>query len=793
MRVLDRKLVRELQQAQALLLLIASIIAVGVTCYVAMQSAYLNLEEAKRLYYRQCRMADFWIDLKKAPDAELQGLLRIRGISEVRSRIQFQTTVELEDVTEPVNGLVLSLPDRRQALVNDVVLQQGGYFSGRSRYEVLVNEKFARAHRLYPGQHIRLLMNNRRLDLLIVGTAISSEFTYLVGPGALVPDPRHFGIFYVTRSFAEEVFDFEGAANQVVGRVAPGRHGQLEEILLRAERQLAPFGVITSFPLERQMSNEFLSGEIEGLGGMAAVLPAIFLAVAALVLNVLVSRLARRQRTVVGTLKALGYADQQIFVHFLMFAMSVGVMGGLFGSFLGYLSATGMTYAYRWYFEFPDLRSGFYWNTNAIGMVVSITCSIAGGMHAARRMLRLQAAESMRPEPPRQGGTIWLERVMGSTWQRLSSGWKMALRSLARHRVRTTTGVFAAMMGAALLVCGFMMTEAQSYLVKFQFYRQARSDVNLTFKDEQSRGALAELRALPGVDYVEPMLSVAGTFRHGAYRRKGAITGLVAGSRLTVPYDQNGQPLRIPSAGLILTRRLADSLRVTMGSKVTLVPARGERRPVESTVVFVADSYMGMAAYADVRYLSRLVDESFAISGSQLVVDQDADSLARLYRELKRMPNIQSVQSRRDMIRNLEATLLQNQYVFIGVLGLFAGVIFFGSIVNGSMVALAERQREVASLCALGYSNWQVGGMFFRESFLTTLCGTLLGMPVGYGLTWLTAVSYNSDIIRLPVVSAPWVWWTTLLTACTFAVLAHLVVQWTIERMKILEALKVSE
>ncbi len=352
--MLDRKLLRELYRAKGLLLAITSIVAVGMTCFVSMRSAYHNLQQAKIAYYRQCRMADFWIDLKKAPLAEIAQLEQIPGVTQITPRIQFAATVDLEHVAKPINSLVLSLPDDRQRVVNDIVLKQGDYFTDRRQNEVIVNASFARHHNLYPGSWIHLLLNNRRQELFVVGTAISSEFTYLLGPGALVPDPSSFGVFYLKQSYAEEVFDFDGAANQVVGCLAP-QHAQTRgrRCWTEAEQQLDDFGVFSTTPRQFQVSNQFLEGEIAGLGATAAVMPAIFLIVAALVLNVLITRLTRQQRTVIGTLKALGYTDWQVFLHFLKFGLSVGVVGGLLGSVLGYLSATGMTVMYRQFFEFP--------------------------------------------------------------------------------------------------------------------------------------------------------------------------------------------------------------------------------------------------------------------------------------------------------------------------------------------------------------------------------------------------------------------------------------------------------
>lgn len=792
MKTLNRKLARELYRSKGLLLAITSIIALGVMCYVTMQSAYQNLSLAKQRYYRQCRMADFWLDVKKAPLAELEELARLPGVTEVHPRIQFVATVDLENEVEAINSVVISLPDRRESVINDIVLRQGSYFTDRRENEVIVNEAFARAHNVYPGQWIHILLNNRRQELFIVGTALGSEFTYLLGPGTIVPDNRRFGVFYIKHGFAEEVFDFKGAANQVVGRLAPKAQAESDEVLRRAETLLEPYGVASVTPARQQASNQFLTNEINGLGAFATVIPTIFLAVAALVLNVLITRLARQQRVVIGTLKALGYADAAIFVHFLKFGLCVGIAGGILGCGLGYVASIGMTAVYRYFFQFPDLRSGVYIPTHLFGVAVSLACSAAGSLYGAAAMLKLQPAEAMRPEPPRRGGAIWLERFP-RLWERLSSGWRMAARSLFRNRLRTGASLFAACMGAGLLVTGFMMTQSQNYFLEFQFRRISQSDIDLAFKEERGPEALAEVQSLPGVDHAEPVLDVACTFVHGPYRRKSGVTGLLADARLTTPRDSRGERIELPDSGLVVTRALAKILHARPGDRLTIIPVKGERRPIELPVTKISDSYLGLAAYAEIHYLSRAVGESLAMSGVQLATDGNPQHLAVLHRELKGTPGVQSINLRREMVKNVTDTLLRNQMVFIGFLVVFAGVIFFGSIVNSSLVNLAERQREAATFRALGYGEWQIGLLFLRESLVTTLVGAVCGLPCGYGLTWLATEAYNNELIRIPLVGAPWIWFTTLLLALVFALLAHGVVQWNLHRMDYVEALKVKE
>jgi putative ABC transport system permease protein len=425
-------------------------------------------------------------------------------------------------------------------------------------------------------------------------------------------------------------------------------------------------------------------------------------------------------------------------------------------------------------------------------MAVSIACAVLGSVRGTKAVLKLKPAEAMRPKPPPRGGAVLIERIAW-LWNRLGSGWRMVVRGVVRHRLRTIAGTFAAAMGASLLVSGFMMTEATYYLVDFQFKWVMRSDVDITFKDERDEGALLEMARLPGVDRVEPTLAVGCTFISGPYRKKGGIIGLAADAQLTVPRDLEARPIRIPSSGLAMSRKMAEMLHLERGDFVEFRPIKGLRQTHRAKVVEISDSYLGTAVYANIDYLSRLVGEEFALNGVQLQTDHNPAHMAAMYRQLKHMPAIQAVSTRSDMIRNIEDDLLSQMWVFIGMLVLFAGIVFFGAILTASLVSLAERQREVATLRVLGYGPWRIGSLLLRESLLVTLLGTVLGMPLGYFLAVLTSWAYNSEMFRFPVRSSAGTWIWTLLLAVLFALMAHLAVQWTIHRMDWLDTLQAKE
>jgi putative ABC transport system permease protein len=177
----------------------------------------------------------------------------------------------------------------------------------------------------------------------------------------------------------------------------------------------------------------------------------------------------------------------------------------------------------------------------------------------------------------------------------------------------------------------------------------------------------------------------------------------------------------------------------------------------------------------------------------QLAVDPDPDVRRALFAHLKKLPAVEGVGVKADMVANIRETLVESQTTSLAVLLAFAGVIFFGSVLNASLVSLAERRREVATLRTLGYGSWQIGGLLLRESLLVNLAGTLVGMPIGWLLYFGVTKFHDLDFFRLPLVASPWVWVATALMSLTFALAAHLVVQWRIGRLDWLDALNVLE
>ncbi len=791
--VLSRKLRRDLSRTRGLLLAIISIIAVGTGSFVGMLGTYKNLAIARDHYYSTCRMADFWVDLKKAPVEDVRRLCRIPGISEIRERIALPVIVDLEGVNEPISGQAVSMPPEKGPVINGIVIRSGCYFTPGSLNQVIVSEKFAQERHIRPGSFIHLVLNGQRKKLYVVGTAISAEHVYLCPPGGMVEEPSSYGLFYLKREYAENAFGFHGACNQVCGLLTPQGQEYVHSILMELNERLAPYGVFATTPRSEQFSNLTLDSEMSGLQTMATMLPILFLGVAALILNVLMTRLAEQQRTIVGTLKALGYGNGQVFFHFLQYGLVVGLVGGLAGCLLGYWISGAMTVMYVQYFVFPKLINYFFVNLSTISVFISLGFAVLGTLRGVKHVVQLNPAEAMRESMPAKGGNILLER-WNLFWKSLNFRWQVVLRNMFRNKVRTSIAVFAAAMGCALMVLAFGFVNSMDAWTDFQFTKVMLSDYNLNLKDETDSGAVLEARRLPGVTHAEGIFSVSCTFSSRNHHKKGTILGIDRDARLTIPRDKKGNAVPVPSFGLLMCRRMAEThLHVREGDTVTFTPVKGIREPHEVPVVRIIDSMVGLGVYADFDYLNRLLSQSGTVSEVQIKAKQTSEEKTAFLSKVKQFPRLQSLDNVEHDKVLMEQQMTGSMQGMAMVMILFASVIFFGSILNGTLISISERQREIATYRVLGYTPAEIGSIFLIENVLTNMLGAVLGLLLGYWMLFAMMSQYQNDAYSFPSVLYPSSLIYSIVLSLVFVLTAHYFVKRTIRKQNWEEALSMKE
>lgn len=791
-RALFRKLCRDILRRKWSLAVLTAIMTVGVSCYVGMSAAWHDMDGSRSRYYANYRLADFSIDVKRLPAAELSRLATLPNIRELRGRIHTSVLVDLPGLAEAIPGTAISLPGDRRPVLNDVQLRTGTWFSGGSGREVILNDAFARANGLKPGSRLKVLLVDRQHELLVVGTAMSPEFVYLIpASGGLAPDPQRFGVMYLPEKFLQESCDLDGAYNQVIGLAHDRSATALGNTLQLAGDKLDAFGVLHMTPVSEQPSVRFLADELQGLSVSSKVTPGLFLVVAVLVLNVLMKRRVAQQRVVIGTLRAVGYPGWRVTAHYLAYGAAVGAAGGLTGILCGWWFQSWLITIYRQFYALPDLQPGFYPGISLSGMFISLGAATAGTLSGARSAARLAPADAMRPPQPERGGRILPEHA-DFLWRRLSFRSKLILRTVFRNPFRSGVNMVAAAIATAIIVMALSQMSSLDYLMHYEFRVVSHQDITVALRDPKPVESQSELNNLPLVSFTEGQLNVAATLSNGPFRRNVGITGLVPGNILYTPLDERGVPIGIPDAGIVLSRKLADLLGAKPGDTITLRPLIGRRQAVRTPVVALADTFLGLGAYANLEYLGRLLGEE-RVANTLAVATFHGSPLEPLYRQLKERPSVLGITERNRALRQLEDTFGAAMGTMIGLMVLFAGVISFGSVLNTALVSLSERQREAATLRVLGHTPAQVAWIFTGESLLLNIVGIAIGLGGGIFLAQLIATAYNTELFRFPAIIHPGQLVQSALLMLGFVAVAQLALFRVIRRMDWLETMKVRE
>jgi len=291
---LDRKLVRDLWRLRGQAIAIALIVASGVAVLVMSLATIDALQKTTSAYYERQHFADVFASAKRAPQSLAARIAALPGVQLVETRIVRWATVDVDGFGEPVIATLVSVPDSGESLLNQLTLQRGRMVDPVNVDEALVNEAFADAHHLAPGDRLRVLMNGRQRNVEIAGIALSPEFIYTIGPGALMPDPKRYGVFWMSQRTLEAAYDLDGAFNDVVLTLLPGGSERL--VIEAIDTLLEPYGGTGAYPRRDQISHWFVTNEIKQLETMARILPSVFLAVAAFLTNVVLTRLVAIER-----------------------------------------------------------------------------------------------------------------------------------------------------------------------------------------------------------------------------------------------------------------------------------------------------------------------------------------------------------------------------------------------------------------------------------------------------------------------------------------------------------------
>lgn len=787
MSALDRKLWGDLWRMKGQWIAISLVMAAGVATFIMSRSTQYSLERTLADYYNSHQFADVFAHVKRAPRSLAERIREIPGVASVQARVVVDVTLDVAGLREPALGHLVSIGSRDWTL-NRIYLRRGRLVEPERTGEVLVGESFAEAHRLEPGAQLRAVINGRLQTLTVVGVALSPEFIYQIRPGDVLPDDKRYGVFWMNESDLASAFDMRNACNDFCLALAP--RASAAQVMSDLDRLTKRYGSLGSYAREDQPSHKFVHNELRELRGMALVVPTIFLAVAAVLLNVVITRLIHAQREQIATLKAFGYRGREIGWHYLKLVLILVGWSVALGTAIGFQLGRNTTHMYTHFFRFPEFRFFLAPGVVLFSAGVNLAAALVGTWRAVRRATSLPPAEAMRPEAPAFFRPTILARLGLERW--FSPAARTVLRRLEQQPAKAFMSCLGIAAAVAVLILGNFIVDAIDHAIETQFEVAQRHDVGVSFIEPTSPQAIHELARLPGVHRCQPYRALPARIRVGHRSRRTSVLAIDPADKLYRLVDIDCHVAPLPEEGLVISAKLAEVLGIGLGDAVTLEVLEGRQPILQPRVTALVRDFSGIAVYMRLSSANRLMREGPMVSGAFLSADTAA--LDDLYVALRNSPRVSSVTIKGVTLRSFRQTIAENLLTMHAFTIGFAGVIAVGVVYNTTRIALTERARDLATLRVLGFTRVEVAVILLGELALLTAIALPLGMLLGYGLAaFVIELSYDTELFRIPLVISRGTYAFAALVTLMAVTASSWIVRRMLDRLDLLAVLKAPE
>ncbi len=550
------------------------------------------------------------------------------------------------------------------------------------------------------------------------------------------------------------------------------------------------------FTREDNLGYESFSNNVEKVAAIAQVFPVFFFLVAALVALTTMARMVEEQRTQIGTLKALGFSNFTIAMHYLLYALTATLGGCVFGLAIGFrLLPTVIWNAYGIMYRLPSLIMAFEWPYALVSSISALVCVLAAAIGACWASLRSNAAELMRPRAPKAGKRVFLEYIR-PLWSRLKFTQKVTVRNLIRYKKRFFMTVFGIAGCTALLIAGFGLRDSISGIVDKQFYELYHYNTMIVMGEDAADGVQAILN--------DPTAISEHLFT-AQEKAEATVDGETHSFTLFVPQEpgrlidflslqtrQTGRPIDFGDDTVVVSEKLAKNLGVSVGDSLSL-SLEDDGRAGTFTVGGITENYMGNYVYVTPQTYGDVLggrpDYSIYLAK---VPNDSAENRKALSTRLLEQEGVTAVRYTADLRSSFMDTMKSIDYIVI-VLIISAGALAFVVLYNLTNINITERQRELATIKVLGFYDKEVSAYIYRETAALTLIGTLVGLVLGAFFHQFVVRTAEIDMVMFGrSVSAMSYLLSSGLTIL-FSVLVNLVMYRKLKKIDMIESMKSGE
>lgn len=487
---------------------------------------------------------------------------------------------------------------------------------------------------------------------------------------------------------------------------------------------------------------------------LALVFPAFFFIIASIVALTALMRMAEERRTQIGTFKALGYNNFDIYKKYLFYGFVATTIGVIIGILLGQNILTKIVF--RTYSASFTLKNPIpYFNVTfpLISAFISYFSIIVPVSIVLSKYLKQNSSELMRPKAPKAGSKIFLEKIP-FFWKRLSFLYKVTFRNTFRYKSR----MFMTLLGVAgcmsLLFFGFAIQGAVAQVIERQYGRIFNYDVIVNYDKDFSKHQLKEYtRFIDDNKDIKDRMTlrtenlVADTVD---MPDQNVVAMVIEDEKKFDKYVhllRKNKKIDLPKEGIIINRKLLESVHKEPGDDIELRDAHNNY--YKMTVVDTNENYLGHYAYMSKDYYEKIFNKKYEDNSDIIKLNSDnKENKEAFIKELNRIDSVMYVFDVSKTISVANDWLSNLNYVIILII-LTSATLAFVVLYNLNNVNISERIREVATLRVLGFYPRELTSYIYRETILLSTLGILLGYIGGIGLTRLILEYITPSNIQL--------------------------------------------
>jgi putative ABC transport system permease protein len=747
---LSKKMLRDIKINKTQFIAIFLMAFIGIFAYSGIYSEYYGLAQTSDEYYMDTNMADGWIDNTDFDD------LSVQKVNEFATQTDRQAVVQSVSDMEGKPDITLHFIEK--GTISKFYTTEGEDFDASDDSGVWLDQRFADARNLHVGDKIAFEFNNLTIKKEIKGIGYSPEYIYETSPSSLTPDFSELGFAYLSYKAYPEDLEY----NKLLVKYNCSDNDFKEKLDDAID-------YLSFTKKEDHLSVSKFANEMTQHKMIGDVFPIVFILVTFLTLLTTMTRIVTHQRTQIGILKAVGFKDSTIILHYLSYAFFPVLLGAFLGLITGPMIIPQMFYpTMTTMYSMPAWHPGFDMSFVYIAILL-VVLSVFVTYLACRRISKENPANTMRPKAPNMSSKSFIEK--SKLWNRLSFNFRWNIRDARANKFRAFMAIVGVMGCVALLIAAFGMNDSLNELKSWEYDDISHFESRIQLSNDANPMELYYiLNESNGSFIMQQSIEIK------ANGMEDTVTLLASNNTDLISYtDSNRNQIDIDEGDVSISTKLAEKFNLTKGDKIRWHIV-GSDEWVTSKIgqIHAEPISQGLIMSPDT-----LEDQGLNFTPTNILTDE------------KYGENLDSIKSVTTIEKMKESwdTMTTSVMMMVSVVTVVAVVLAVLVLYNLGILSFTEMEREIATLKVLGFKTNVLRKLLLTQNIIFTAIGFILGIPLGFYFMTLMMNAAGESLYYIPTLT----WGNILLCAAitfTISIGVNLLFSDKIKNLDMVEALK---